>query len=121
MARNILGGFGDMCGQDEPEDTRPVCSHCGKHHDGSYRYEEWCSPRCAILGDLGGLKRKVVELINRDMSYEYVIYKLTFYGWFDGVSDFGTDRWLRDIRARMEQDRAILAQAREIENYHNGY
>ena len=103
MSRYISGGFGDMCQADEPEDMRPVCKHCGERHDGSYSYHDWCSPRCAILDNIGSFKRQVLRLISRGMNYEHVIYQLTFYDWFEGVSELSTDRWLRAIWARMDK------------------
>jgi len=92
---------------DEPEDTRPICSHCNKHHDGSH-YQEWCSPRCEILAHLGQMSYFVNEFTTKFSSYESVIRVLTVTGWFDGVSDSSTDRWLRVIWARMEANKAKL-------------
>ena len=118
MNRYTEQGTGDMCREDEPEDTRPVCGHCNEHHDGSYHNDKFCTPRCAILGDIGGFKRHILKLIDRGMSFEHVIYQMTFYDWFEGVSESSTERWLRAIWLRIENDLSIMRQAAEIENYY---
>jgi len=95
-------GFGDLCQADEQEDTRPQCSHCNNHHNGSFQFQEWCSPRCSILGNLGQMSYWVNEFTKKFSSYEAVIKGLTELGWFDGVSESSTNRWLNAIWARME-------------------
>ena len=106
---------------DQVEDTRPQCNHCNNRHDGSYIYKAWCSPRCSILFNVGQMSYWVREFINEFGSYEKVIRGLTELGWFDGVSESSTNRWLNAIWARMESNRAIIARAQEMENYHDGY
>ena len=88
---------------DEPEDLRPICKYCGCIHSGTYRYEDWCTPRCSILDSLGEMSRQIRFLIDAfNWSFEEVVKSLIDYGWFEGVSDYSTDRWLRAIWNRLK-------------------
>ena len=101
MARNILGGFGDMCQAYEPETD----------------IEQVPEPRLLA----GETKKQVLCWMNQGCSEAAIIEMMYFYDWFSGMTDSTVDRWKAVISARYEQDRAIIAQAAELENYHDGY
>ena len=102
MARNILGGFGDMCQADEPEADIP------EH-----------TPEPRLLA--GETKKQILCWINQGCSEAAIIEMMYFYDWFCLMTDSTVNRWKVAISARYEQDAAILRQARELENYHDGY
>ena len=122
MARYTQMGFGDMCGQDEPEDTRPVCGHCGEHHDSDEVTH--CSIKCWHLDNIGEVKAQILLWLKNGYDHVRIFEIMTMGGddsWFHGMTDSTVNRWKVAISARYEQDRAIIAQAREIENYNDGY
>ena len=121
MARNILGGFGDMCQADEPEDTRPVCSHCREHFTQSGDLDNYCNGVCWHLDNIGGVKAQILLWFKLGETATGIILNMRKFQWFDDMTDSTFYRWKRAIYTRYEQDRAIIAQAREIENYNDGY
>ena len=123
MAREYTQmGFGDMCQADEQEDNRPVCLHCGNHFDAKNGIEdEYCSANCWHLDNIGEVKKQVNCWLNIGYTSSQIISFMYLHLYFVGMTDSTVNRWKRAITTRYEQDRAILAQAAEIENYNDGY
>lgn len=119
MARYTPYGTGDIC-QDDKEDNRPICIHCGEKFT---HIDTWitCSSRCSILESIGEMKAFIMVLLDGHSDYERTVKHLVLQRWFDGVSEYSVDRWLRAIWARMEYDNAMEKKAIELENYHNGF
>jgi hypothetical protein len=121
MSYYTTAGMGDGTYPDIPEDTRPICQHCGKHFTpASGEEDEYCSVEHWHLNCLGIIKNEIESWLR----WEYPIFKIM--GLFDVcygqyMTDSSVNRWKRAIVRRFEYDAAIIAQATEMENYHNGY
>ena len=122
MARVISGGFGDMCGQDEPMDDRAVCLHCGNSFELALDQQElFCTLAHWHLDNIGEVKEQVELWFALDYDLSKIFETMEKYHWFSGMTDSTVNRWKRAITTRYEQDLAIIAQATELENYHDGY
>jgi len=112
MAREYTqSGMGDLPHNDEQEDTRPVCQHCGNHF---YLDDDQQEPYCSLahwhLDNIGEVKKQVAMWFYLDYDLSKVFETMKKY-WFSGMTDSTVNRWKRAISARYEQDRAIIAQA----------
>lgn len=98
-------GFGDRTPK-YPEDTRPQCEHCNKHHDSNGDY---CSHRCWYLDNVGEYKAQILLWIELGMSEQAIIETMEKYEWFESMTDSSVGRFKRAIRALFETKLAKAA------------
>lgn len=106
---------------DQPEDTRPICEYCSEHFTAaSGEPDVYCSVAHWHLKNVGIVKNEIESWLR----WQYPLFKIMsrFYVCYDQyMTDSSVGRWKRAIITRFEYDAAIIAQANELENYHNGY
>jgi transposase-like protein len=83
-------------------DSRPVCSHCGKHFTpASGESDEYCGIACWHLDSIGEVKAQILCWIDQGMDYEKIIQVMDKYLWFEGMTDSTVERFRRAIMNKM--------------------
>jgi len=99
MARKYTPyGTGDTHQADEPEDTRPVCQHCGNHQDDDGATH--CSLKCWHLDNIGEVRAHILLWLKNDFDHIRIFEIMTMGGddsWFSGMTDSTVSRWCRAI------------------------